>query len=53
MEMGRHRGMMLNERIGSNSHEKFENLKDLGSSLTNPNSIHEEIQRNHKAGNSC
>ena len=43
MEIGRHRGMMLNEhfRIGSNSYEKVKTFKYLGSLLTNQNSIQE------------
>ena len=55
MEIGRHRGMMTNEHmtVGSNSYEKVETFKYLGSLLTNQNSIHEEIKYTLKAGNSC
>ena len=43
MEIGRHRGMIINEhiRIGSNSYEKVKTLKYLGSLVTNQNSIQE------------
>ena len=46
MEMGRHRGMIANAhiKIGSNSYEKVETFKYLGSLLTNQNSIQEEIK---------
>ena len=40
-------------KIGSNSYEKVETFKYLGSLLTNQNSIQEEIKRRLKAGNSC
>ena len=41
MEIGRHRGMIPNAhiKIGSNSYEKVEIFKYLGSLLTNKNSI--------------
>ena len=43
MEIGRHRGMIANERIriGSNSYEKVKTFKYLGSLLTSENSIQE------------
>ena len=55
METGRHRGVIANEqiRIGSNCYEKMKTFKYLGSSLTNQNSIQEEIKCRLKAGNSC
>ena len=55
MEIGRHQGMMVNEHfnIGSNSYEKVETFKYLGSLLTNQNSVLEEIKCRLKAGNSC
>ena len=40
-------------KIGSNSYEKVETFKYLGSLLTNENSIQEEIKCRLKAGNSC
>ena len=39
--------------IGSNSYEKVKTFKYLGSSVTNQNSIQEEIKCRLKAGNSC
>ena len=55
MEIGRHRGIIANAHIniGSNSYEKVETFKYLGSLLTNQNSIREEIKCRLKAGNSC
>ena len=55
MEIGRHRGMIANEhiRISSNSYEKVKSFKYLDTSVTNQNSIHEEIKCRLKAGNSC
>ena len=46
MEIGRHRGMLANEpiQIGSNSYEKLENFKYLGSLWTNEDSIPKEIK---------
>ena len=46
MEVGRHRGMIANAhiKIGSNSYEKVETFKYLGSLMTNQNSIQEEIK---------
>ena len=54
MEIGRHRGMIENAhiKIGSNSYEKVKTFKDLGSLLTNQNSIQEEIKCKPKVGNS-
>ena len=55
MEIGRHQGIIVNAhiKIGSNSYEKVETFKFLGSLLTNQNSIQEEIKCRLKAGNSC
>ena len=55
MKIGRHQGLIANVhiRIGSNSNEKVEYFKYLGSLLTNLNSIHERIKCRLKAGNSC
>jgi hypothetical protein len=55
MEMGLHRGMIANAhiKIDSNSYEKVETFKYLGSLLANQNSIQEEIKYGIKAGNSC
>ena len=55
MEIGRHRDIIANAhiKIGSNSYEKVETFKYLGSLLTNHNSIQEEIKCRLKAGNSC
>ena len=41
MKIGRHRGIIANAhiKIGSNSYEKVETFKYLGSLLTNQNSI--------------
>ena len=44
MEIGRHRGIITNIKIGSNSYEKVETIKYLGSLLTHQNSIQEEIK---------
>ena len=52
METGRHRGVIANAH-SSNSYEKLETFKYLGSLLTNRNSIQEEIKCRLKAGNSC
>ena len=55
MEIGRHGGIIANAhiKIDSNSYEKVETFKYLGSFLTNQNSIQEEIKCRLKAGNSC
>ena len=46
MEIGRHRGMIANEyiKIHSNSYEKMESFKYLGSLVTDQNSIQQEIK---------
>ena len=55
MEIGRHRGIIANAyfKIGSNSYEKVETFKYLGSLLTNQNSIQEEIKCRVTVRNSC
>ena len=54
MEIGRHRGVIANAhiKIGSNSYEKVETFKYLGSLLTNQNSIQEKKKCRLKARNS-
>ena len=44
MEIGRHRGMIVNAhmKIGSNSYDKVKTFKYLGCLLTNQNYIQEE-----------
>ena len=44
---------IYNIKIGSNSYEKVETFKYLGSLLTNQNSTQEEIKCKPKSGNSC
>ena len=53
MGIGRHRGVIANAyiKIDSNSYEKVETFKYLGSLLTNQNSIQEEIKCRLNAGN--
>ena len=53
MEIGRHRGIIVNEHIRTYSYEKVKTFKYLGSLLTNQNSIIEEIKCRLKARNSC
>ena len=55
MEIGCHLGMIAYERIwiGNNFNEKVKTFKYLGSLVTNPNYIQEEIKCRLKAGNSC
>ena len=55
MEIEPHKGMIANThiKIGSNSYEKVETFKYLGSLLINQNYIQEEIKCRLKAGNSC
>ena len=54
MEIGCHRSMTTNAhiKISSNSKEKVKTFINLGSLLTNQNSIQEEIICRLKAGNS-
>ena len=53
MEIGRHRGIIVNEHIRTYSYEKVKTFKYLGSLLTNQNSIKDKIKCRLKAGNSC
>ena len=55
MKIGRHPGMIANAhiKIGSNSYGEVKTFKQLGSILTNQNSIPKEIKCRLKAGNSC
>ena len=55
MEIGHHRGMILNAhiKIGRNSYEKVKTFKYLGSLVTNQNYIQEETKCRPKPGNSC
>ena len=52
MEIGRHRGMIVNEliRIGSNPYGKVKTFKNVGSLVTYQNSTLEEINCRLKAG---
>jgi hypothetical protein len=42
-----------NLNLGSKSFESMAKLKCLGTTLTNPNSVHEEINSKSKTENSC
>ena len=55
MEIGRYQGMIANDhiKIGSNSYEKVNTFKYLGSLLTNQNSIQEEIHVIIQSKHSC
>jgi hypothetical protein len=46
-------GRNHNIKIGNSSFERVEDFKYLGSTLTNQNSIQEEIKRRLKSGNAC
>ena len=53
MEKGRHQGIIANEhiRIGGNPYENVKIFKNVGSLVTNQNSIQEKIKCRHKAEN--
>ena len=55
MEIRRHRGMIANEHIrtDSNSYEKLKTFKFLSSLLMNQNFIHEKINCRLKTRNTC
>jgi len=44
-------GQSHNVKIHNSSFEKVEEFKNLGTTLTNENAIHEEIKRGLKSGN--
>jgi hypothetical protein len=46
-------GQNGNTRIGNKSFETVEHFRYLGSTLTNQNSIYEELKSRKKSGNTC
>jgi len=46
-------GRSHNKKTGNSSFERVEEFKYLGITLTNKNSIHEEIKSRLKSGNAC
>jgi hypothetical protein len=46
-------GQNHNIKIGSKSFQRVEEFRYLGTTLTNRNSIHEEIKSRLKSGNAC
>jgi hypothetical protein len=46
-------GRSHNIKTGNKSSERVEELKYLGTPLTNTNSIHDEIKGRSKTGNAC
>jgi len=46
-------GRSHNIKIDSSSSDKVEEFKYLGTTLTNQNSIHEEIKSRVRSGNAC
>jgi hypothetical protein len=53
MSRGQNAGQNGYIQIGNKSFETVEQFKYLGTTLTNQNSIHEEIKRRLKSGNVC
>jgi UDP-galactopyranose mutase len=53
MSRNQNAGHNHNIKIDSKSFERVDEFKYLGATLTNRNSIHEEIRRRLKSGNAC
>ena len=53
MSRDQNAGQSYNTKIGNNSFERVEEFKYLGTTLTDQNSIQEEIQSRYKSGNTC
>ena len=53
MSRDQNAGQNSNIQIGNKSFETEEQFKCLGTTLTNQNSIHEEITSRSKSGNTC
>jgi hypothetical protein len=53
MSRDQYAGRSHNIKTGNKSFERVEELKYLGTHLTDKNSIHEEIKGRSKTGNAC
>jgi len=53
MSRDQNAGQIHNIKIDNSSFERVEEFKYLGTTLTNQNSIHEEIKSRLKPGNAC
>jgi len=53
MSRDQNAGRIQSVRIDNSIFEKVEEFKYLGTNLTNPNSIPEEIKRGLRSGNAC
>ena len=53
MSRDQNAGRSHNIKIDNNSFESVEQLKYLGTTLTNQNSVQEEIKNRFKSGNAC